>query len=215
MAGFIILWAAALLSTFYQTSGPVQAGVLRPELGTYLETVGKFNPTTEEIYATVVVPIPKLPPGTYEIETLNCSDIMPIRDHWYGVQYSAQPNKLYQRNVIMTSISLCRDYNTAIMGLSEVILRYQNNINIKMDNLNDILAAGDTIQDQEKELSKRPKRFLFALPFLPLLFAARTVGTMTLAAVQYKRFQNLKNTVNQIKSKQTKGILCFDLFPSL
>jgi hypothetical protein len=64
-------------------SDPAAAGVLRPEIGAYLETIGNFNPTTEEIYATIVVPLPQLPEGVYQLGELNCSDIMPVRDHWY------------------------------------------------------------------------------------------------------------------------------------
>ena len=41
------------------------AGVLRPELGVYLEDVGVLNPSTEELYATIILPIPQLPDSVY------------------------------------------------------------------------------------------------------------------------------------------------------
>ena len=65
MAQFTKLSCAMTVLGLLFITDPAVAGVLRPEIGAYLETIGYFNPTTEEIYATVVVPIPKLPTGIY------------------------------------------------------------------------------------------------------------------------------------------------------
>ena len=80
-------WWAAFLLLASITGG--EAGILRPELGVYLESIGTLNPSTEELYATLVLPIPQLPEEAYEIRELPCNAMIP--DKQMSLNYDKPP----------------------------------------------------------------------------------------------------------------------------
>jgi hypothetical protein len=157
MANFYFI---IILAIFVVITG-IEAGILRPELGAYLKDIGTFNPSTEEIYATFVVPIPRLPAAIYDLHTLDCNNLIKTMDRQNliksidkrsvsphdspvkGILSQTASDKITQALALYSlrnseGISICEDYNLSIKGMRGVLKNYEENINRQFDTLKQI-----------------------------------------------------------------------------
>jgi hypothetical protein len=192
-----------------------QAGILRPELGVFLEDMGPFNPSTEEMYATIVIPIPRLPTDIYNITILNCTDLIPsknmeytfIKPPWvFRARTANEKSSMKKYNVDLllrqtAGLSICDDYNRSVKGLTRIFKLYHTQVDTQQDNLISILRSGDAMNTQENPRSKQKR----ALPLImPILTAAKTIGSLIFKAIQFKRISNLKRVIKKLDQEQTK-----------
>jgi hypothetical protein len=194
----------------------LEAGILRPELGVYLEDLGDFNPSTEEMYATVVIPIPRLPMEVYNITELNCKEMLPDKQMQYTYRMPPWVNRartvkerkaLKNHNTDMllrqtAGISICDDYNRSIRGLSRILRRHYDKVNQQQDNLLKILQAGDAMVRNEPKKPTKQKRALPLIFGVPILSAAKAIGSIVMKAIEYRRISNLKKVISKIGNEQ-------------
>ena len=213
MKGAILyLYAAAWMTFGTLVAG---AGVLRPELGAYLEGVGTLNPSTEELYATVILPIPSLPSSVYEVNELPCRDMLPDKQMvlrvskppwYYRAEYNSDArtdrSDVKARNLDLilrqtSGISICQDYNLSIKGLASMMTAYREELMGEMRELMTVLQEGDV--ENTLRIGGREKRGLFGIP---VIAAARTLGMLAIKAVKYKRMADLRATVARLSQAQ-------------
>jgi hypothetical protein len=207
--------AAIRAATLWLTiTAIVKGGVLRPELGAYLKDLGSFNPSTEEMYATIVIPIPRLPDEIYNITALSCNELIPAKNMeytfrkppWVHRARTTSENKQMEKYNIdlllrrTAGLSICEDYNRSIKGLTRMFRIHHKQVDTQQDNLMKILQSGDAMRNYTNEGS----RGKHALPIImPILAAAKTIGSLIIKAIQYKRTSNLKKVIDKLGKDQS------------
>jgi hypothetical protein len=197
--------------------------VLRPELGVYLEHIGTFNPTTEEIFATVIIPFPELPAYVYQVDTLDCAAMMPQDEITY--YYNKWPNSFvisprkdmspHKRwvstnlnNMFMKyaqGVSVCADYDMAINDISMTLLKYRTNLENSQADLRSILQEGDSLRHIiEIADPSRKKRALPLLFGLPILAAVKAIGLFGFEVHKYRRMNQLRKSVKEMDKRQER-----------